>query len=194
MVALLCEWCCIAHCTTHHTASHTPRISPLFPHTHHNPNSPPPTPHSAELTFSYVYTSMSNYFNRDMVALIGFAKFFHESSQEERYHAQILMDEQVWRWVEMCSCTIKHHTYVVDVHINPSHSPPTLLPTLYFPPPFPPSPPPTSPPPLTSGPSWWSCAPAHHSSTLSAGFRSPGKGRCTVGNGAVIGYGKIEFH
>lgn len=54
-------------------------------------------PPSAELTFSYVYTALSNYFNRDTVALLGFARFFHDSGHEERYHAQLLMDQQARR-------------------------------------------------------------------------------------------------
>ena len=40
-----------------------------------------------ELYASYVYMSMAAYFDRDDVALHGFAKFFRENSSEERYHA-----------------------------------------------------------------------------------------------------------
>merc|ERR1712178_348611 len=47
-----------------------------------------------ELYASYVYLSMSNYFERDDVALPGFAKFFGESSKEERDHAEVLMKFQ----------------------------------------------------------------------------------------------------
>merc|ERR1712122_309539 len=38
--------------------------------------------------------SMSCYFSRDDVAKHGFAKFFKKNSDEERDHAQILMDYQ----------------------------------------------------------------------------------------------------
>lgn len=47
-----------------------------------------------ELYASYVYLSMSSYFSRDDVALPGFAKFFRHASDEEREHAQKLMDYQ----------------------------------------------------------------------------------------------------
>ena len=38
---------------------------------------------------------MQNFFNRDTIALLGFARYFHDSATEERYHAQLLMDQQV---------------------------------------------------------------------------------------------------
>lgn len=44
---------------------------------------------------SYVYHSMSTYFNRDNVALPGLAAYFRAQSDEERGHAQLLMDFQV---------------------------------------------------------------------------------------------------
>lgn len=47
-----------------------------------------------ELYASYVYQSMSYYFDRDDVALKGFAKFFKESSDEEREHGEKLMKLQ----------------------------------------------------------------------------------------------------
>ncbi|KAL3883541.1 hypothetical protein ACJMK2_029831 [Sinanodonta woodiana] len=47
-----------------------------------------------ELCASYVYQSMSYYFDRDDVALKGFAKFFKKSSEEEREHAEKLMKYQ----------------------------------------------------------------------------------------------------
>lgn len=47
-----------------------------------------------ELYASYVYQSMSFYFERDDVALPGFAKFFKKSSDEEREHAEKLMKHQ----------------------------------------------------------------------------------------------------
>lgn len=47
-----------------------------------------------ELYASYVYQSMAWYFDRDDVALTGFHKFFKESSDEERGHAEKLMKFQ----------------------------------------------------------------------------------------------------
>ncbi|KAH9491209.1 fts3-like protein [Dermatophagoides farinae] len=39
-----------------------------------------------ELYASYTYQQMANHFNRDDVALLGFEKFFNESSQQHRKH------------------------------------------------------------------------------------------------------------
>lgn len=47
-----------------------------------------------ELYASYVYQSMTFYFDRDDVALQGFAKFFKHNSDEEREHAEKLMKYQ----------------------------------------------------------------------------------------------------
>lgn len=47
-----------------------------------------------ELYASYVYQSMSFYFDRDDVALKGFAKFFKHNSDEEREHAEKMMKFQ----------------------------------------------------------------------------------------------------
>uniref|UniRef100_A0A2K5EG88 Ferritin n=1 Tax=Aotus nancymaae TaxID=37293 RepID=A0A2K5EG88_AOTNA len=47
-----------------------------------------------ELYASYVYLSMSYYFNRDDVALKDFAKYFLHQSHEEREHAEKLMKLQ----------------------------------------------------------------------------------------------------
>jgi len=47
-----------------------------------------------ELYASYCYQSMYFYFDRDDVALPGFAKFFKASSCEEREHAEKLMKYQ----------------------------------------------------------------------------------------------------
>lgn len=44
---------------------------------------------------SYVYHAMSTYFDRDNVALPGMASYFRAASEEERTHAQTLMDFQV---------------------------------------------------------------------------------------------------
>jgi len=43
---------------------------------------------------SYCYQSMAFYFGRDDVALPGLAKFFKESSKEQREHAEQLMEFQ----------------------------------------------------------------------------------------------------
>uniref|UniRef100_UPI00398EEF3B ferritin heavy chain B-like n=1 Tax=Pristiophorus japonicus TaxID=55135 RepID=UPI00398EEF3B len=47
-----------------------------------------------ELCSSYIYLSMSFYFDRDDVALCHFAEFFKEQSHEEREHAEKLMEFQ----------------------------------------------------------------------------------------------------
>nr|UMA83642.1 venom-related protein ferritin [Conus judaeus] len=47
-----------------------------------------------EFHASYCYQSMAFYFDRDDVALPGFAKFFRKSSEEEREHAEKLMTFQ----------------------------------------------------------------------------------------------------
>jgi ferritin heavy chain len=47
-----------------------------------------------ELTASYIYQGISFHFDRDDVALPGFAKFFSENSKEEREHAEKLMKYQ----------------------------------------------------------------------------------------------------
>jgi len=47
-----------------------------------------------ELYASYVYHSMSYYFDRDDIALPGFSKFFKKASDEEREHAEKLMKFQ----------------------------------------------------------------------------------------------------
>uniref|UniRef100_A0A803VAJ4 Ferritin n=1 Tax=Ficedula albicollis TaxID=59894 RepID=A0A803VAJ4_FICAL len=49
---------------------------------------------SLELYASYVYLSMSYYFDRDDVALKNFAKYFLHQSHEEREHAEKLMKLQ----------------------------------------------------------------------------------------------------
>uniref|UniRef100_A0A2K6T1N2 Ferritin n=1 Tax=Saimiri boliviensis boliviensis TaxID=39432 RepID=A0A2K6T1N2_SAIBB len=47
-----------------------------------------------ELYASYVYLSLSYYFDRDDVALKNFAKYFLHQSHEEREHAEKLMKLQ----------------------------------------------------------------------------------------------------
>ncbi|KAK8552844.1 hypothetical protein V6N13_121223 [Hibiscus sabdariffa] len=49
---------------------------------------------NVEYNVSYVYHAMFAYFDRDNVALKGLAKFFKESSSEEREHAEKLMEYQ----------------------------------------------------------------------------------------------------
>ncbi|CAI0424148.1 unnamed protein product [Linum tenue] len=49
---------------------------------------------NVEYNASYIYHSLYAYFDRDNVALKGFAKFFKESSEEEREHAEKLMEYQ----------------------------------------------------------------------------------------------------
>ncbi|XP_010554686.1 PREDICTED: ferritin-4, chloroplastic-like [Tarenaya hassleriana] len=52
---------------------------------------------NVEYNVSYVYHAMYAYFDRDNVALKGLAKFFKESSVEEREHAEKLMEYQIKR-------------------------------------------------------------------------------------------------
>jgi ferritin heavy chain len=47
-----------------------------------------------ELYASYVYLSLSHYYEREDVALHGLAKFFRKNSDEEREHAQKFMKYQ----------------------------------------------------------------------------------------------------
>ncbi|OAY69034.1 ferritin-4, chloroplastic-like [Ananas comosus] len=49
---------------------------------------------NVEYNVSYVYHALFAYFDRDNVALKGLAKFFKESSEEEREHAEKLMKYQ----------------------------------------------------------------------------------------------------
>ncbi|KAK7276422.1 hypothetical protein RIF29_17561 [Crotalaria pallida] len=49
---------------------------------------------NVEYNVSYAYHALFAYFDRDNVALKGLAKFFKESSAEERNHAEKLMDYQ----------------------------------------------------------------------------------------------------
>ncbi|GFY83811.1 ferretin 1 [Actinidia rufa] len=49
---------------------------------------------NVEYNVSYVYHAMYAYFDRDNVALKGLAKFFKDSSEEEREHAEKLMKYQ----------------------------------------------------------------------------------------------------
>ncbi|KAI3705013.1 hypothetical protein L1987_75243 [Smallanthus sonchifolius] len=51
---------------------------------------------NVEYNVSYVYHAMYAYFDRDNIALKGLAKFFKESSEEEREHAEKFMEYQVF--------------------------------------------------------------------------------------------------
>jgi len=50
-----------------------------------------------EFYASYVYLSMSSWFNRDEQALHGFASYFKKASEEEREHGMKLMEYQANR-------------------------------------------------------------------------------------------------
>merc|ERR1712029_1309564 len=50
-----------------------------------------------EFYASFVYLSMASWFNRDDQALPGFAKFFSDSSEEERQHGIQLIQYQCKR-------------------------------------------------------------------------------------------------
>merc|ERR1712223_1774977 len=50
-----------------------------------------------ELYASYVYLSMSAYFARDDIALMGFSERFRDASKEEKEHAENLIDYQNMR-------------------------------------------------------------------------------------------------
>merc|ERR1712006_76004 len=50
-----------------------------------------------ELYASYAYQAAARYFQRDYVALHGFAHFFQESSDEEREHAEKFQKYQLLR-------------------------------------------------------------------------------------------------
>ncbi|KAJ9548839.1 hypothetical protein OSB04_021382 [Centaurea solstitialis] len=62
---------------------------------------------NVEYNVSYVYHAMYAYFDRDNIALKGLAKFFKESSEEEREHAKKLMEYQNTR-----GGRVKLHTIV----------------------------------------------------------------------------------
>ncbi|TXG63830.1 hypothetical protein EZV62_010824 [Acer yangbiense] len=72
-----------------------------------------------EYNVSYVYHALFTYFDRDNVALKGLAKFFKESSLEEREHAEKLMEYQNKRGrkVKICGCgleTVDHALFWCD--------------------------------------------------------------------------------
>lgn len=63
-----------------------------------------------ELYASYVYQSMWIYFDRDDVALPGFAKFFKHNSDEEREHAEKLMKYMNKRGGRVVTVDVKRPT------------------------------------------------------------------------------------
>uniref|UniRef100_A0A0D6R5E4 Ferritin n=1 Tax=Araucaria cunninghamii TaxID=56994 RepID=A0A0D6R5E4_ARACU len=52
---------------------------------------------NVEYNVSYIYHALFAYFDRDNVALPGFAKYFKEASDEERMHAEMFMKYQNMR-------------------------------------------------------------------------------------------------
>lgn len=68
---------------------------------------------NVEYNNSYVYHAMYAYFDRDNVALMGLAKFFKESSKEERGHAEKLMEFQNKRGgkVKLLSIVMPHSEF-----------------------------------------------------------------------------------
>merc|ERR1711907_912574 len=60
-----------------------------------------------ELYASYVYQAAARHFQRDDVALFGFAKFFQESSDEEREHAEKLQKYQIMRGGRLTYADVK---------------------------------------------------------------------------------------
>uniref|UniRef100_A0A2K5PWV9 Ferritin n=1 Tax=Cebus imitator TaxID=2715852 RepID=A0A2K5PWV9_CEBIM len=68
-----------------------------------------------ELYASYVYLSISYYFDRDDVALKNFAKYFLHQSHEEREHAQKLMKLVHYIWKKnMHQALLKLHKLTTD--------------------------------------------------------------------------------
>uniref|UniRef100_A0A8C0P928 Ferritin n=1 Tax=Canis lupus familiaris TaxID=9615 RepID=A0A8C0P928_CANLF len=66
-----------------------------------------------ELYASYVYLSMSYYFDRDDVALKNFAKYFLHQSHEEREHAEKLMKLQNHEAVKSSFRILRNQTVMI---------------------------------------------------------------------------------
>merc|ERR1712031_101370 len=60
-----------------------------------------------ELYASYVYQAAARHFQRDDVALFGFAKYFQHNSDEEREHAEKFQKYQVLRGGRLTYADIK---------------------------------------------------------------------------------------
>ncbi|XP_078387948.1 ferritin heavy chain B-like isoform X2 [Cetorhinus maximus] len=71
-----------------------------------------------ELSASYVYLSMSYYFDRDDVALKNFAKFYLEQSLEEQEHAAKLMKFQNQRGGRIILKDIKLCEFLESNYLN----------------------------------------------------------------------------
>ena len=69
---------------------------------------------------SYVYHAMSAYFDRDNVALPGLASYFRAASEEERGHAQTLMDFQVWSLLLKLFVAVNHPSPSVQSYVTVS--------------------------------------------------------------------------
>lgn len=71
---------------------------------------------NVEYTASYAYHAIWSYFDRDTVALPGFAKFFKEQSDEEREHAEHFMKYQNKRGgkVELQPIAVPDMTFTQD--------------------------------------------------------------------------------
>ena len=59
---------------------------------------------NVEYTASYAYHALFSYFDRDIVGVSGFAKFFAQQSQEERSHAEEFMKYQNIRGGKVTLC------------------------------------------------------------------------------------------
>ena len=71
-----------------------------------------------ELYASYVYQSMAFHFDRDDVAMKGMMDFFKKSSDEERQHAQMLMEYQNKRGGRIVFQDIKAPAVDWSSHVN----------------------------------------------------------------------------
>jgi len=71
-----------------------------------------------ELYASYVYQSMAYHFDRDDIALQGMFKFMKKSSDEERGHAQMLMEYQNKRGGRIVLQDIKAPAVQWDTHVH----------------------------------------------------------------------------
>lgn len=71
---------------------------------------------NVEYTASYAYHAMWSYFERDTVALPGFAKFFYDQSAEEREHAEQFMKYQNMRGgeVELQPLAVPEMKFTID--------------------------------------------------------------------------------
>eukprot|EP01023_Acetabularia_acetabulum_P009789 TRINITY_DN1442_c0_g1_i1.p1 TRINITY_DN1442_c0_g1~~TRINITY_DN1442_c0_g1_i1.p1 ORF type:complete len:245 (-),score=33.91 TRINITY_DN1442_c0_g1_i1:336-1070(-) len=77
-----------------------------------------------EYNISYVYHAMYSYFDRDDVALPGFAQYFKKCSEEEREHAEKLMEYQNLRGgrVKLQSIMMPHTEFGDEVKGDALHA------------------------------------------------------------------------